>query len=301
MSHLLTAVRRLLRFRLRTLLLAMLAISVALGVYVNRARRQQAAITAIKKFGGEAVYDYQFKNDWSVPDADSWAPAWLRKRLSDDFFHSIKEVTVNGPADFQESQRIEVEVTDELLRNLDGLPWLEYLFVNDIPVSDDGVSHIGKLRCLRVLVIETNVTDAGVAHLAGCRQLEALHLRGGSQLGEEGLGAISQLPRLKTLYLSEHQFTDRGLAHVGQMRQLTTLRLHYSNITDDGLAHLANLTELESLGLLGCSQVTTAGLWHLRGLKNLRSLDLQGTLVTDASKLGAALPDCVIDSNQSSP
>jgi hypothetical protein len=301
-SRPLTLLRRLLRFSLRTLLLAVLVIGVMLGGYVNRVRRQQAAIAAIEKFGGGAMYDYEIKNDWYDANGESSVADWLRNRVADDYFHSIKLVVFGPSTDLQESLRVEVEAADEVLRSLEGLPRLELLYTTKVPVSDEGMSYIGKLQCLQKLIIEdsSNVTDTGVAHLAGCRQLEALELSGDSQISDEGLRVISQLPRLKYLYLADNRCTDRGLAHIGQMRQLTALYLHYSNITDDGLAHVASLTELETLSLRD-AQVTNAGLRRLSGLKNLVTLSLERTQVSDVSELSAALPKCTIFSDKPSP
>jgi hypothetical protein len=279
--------------------LFVLVICAMLGVYVDRVQRQQAAIAAIEKSGGRALYDDQIKNGPSDTLAERWSPAWLRQKLGDDYFHPIVMVSMSSLG--ISGQRQQASAADELLSHLDGLPRLEFLDIQEIQASDKGLAHVGKLGELRRLFMRDarNVTDAGVSHLAGCRRLEELDLRGGSQISDEGLRVLSRWPRLKLLCLSDSRCTDRGLAHVGQMRQLTSLNLDYAVVTDDGLTFLAKLTALESLSLQD-AQVTNAGLKHLRGLKNLRSLDLRGTSVTDISELRATLPDCLIHSNQPS-
>jgi hypothetical protein len=52
------------QFSLRTLLLAMLVLSVCFALFawrLQRARRQAAAVATIRKLGGTADYDFRFK------------------------------------------------------------------------------------------------------------------------------------------------------------------------------------------------------------------------------------------------
>ena len=56
----------LLRFRLRTLMLLVTLLSIWLGLVTARARRQQAAVDAIRKLGGTVYYDYQLKKAGTV-------------------------------------------------------------------------------------------------------------------------------------------------------------------------------------------------------------------------------------------
>src|SRR5688572_24173233 len=87
--------RSLLRFRLRTMLLAVLVFGVGMGVYVNRVKRQQASIAAVKRLGGWAYYDYEVQADGQYdPEGKSWVPAWIRARLADDYFHPIVHVNM---------------------------------------------------------------------------------------------------------------------------------------------------------------------------------------------------------------
>jgi Leucine-rich repeat (LRR) protein len=280
--------------------LAVLVISVAMGIYVNRVRQQQASIAAIKRLGGWAYYDYEVKENGQYdPQGESWVPAWIRKRLPDDYFHPV--VQVNMVYNDDRGNRLDnAQMTDEVLFHLDGLPRLEMLLLHGRQASDDGLAHVGRLTNLRKLYIwnSTSVTDAGVAHLAGCRNLESLHLSE-SQLGDEGLRVLSELPRLKGLSLQGNRCTDAGLAHVGQMPQLTSLWIgcmdeERSKITGSGLTHLGKLTQLEELDLQNTG-VGDEELAPLAALKGLKSLLLSGTAVKDLSRLQAALPNCKID------
>ena len=113
------------------------------------------------------------------------------------------------------------------------------------------------------------VTDAGLAHLAGLTALETLFL-GVTQVTDAGLAHLAGLTALKDLVISANQWdpigtqvTDAGLAHLTGLTALEALWLESTEITDVGLAHLAKLTELESLTLTG-TQVTDAGVAELQ-------------------------------------
>jgi Leucine-rich repeat (LRR) protein len=114
------------------------------------------------------------------------------------------------------------------------------------------------------------VTDAGLKHLAGLKQL-------------------------RTVNLYNTKVTDAGLKHLAGLKQLQRLYLIDTQVTDAGLNELAGLKQLQRLYLID-TQVTDAGLKHLAGLKQLRELGLNGTKVTDKGKadLKKALPRLTI-------
>ena len=305
--RILTFLRRCLRFRLRTLLLAMMVISVGMGTHVNRVKRQQESIAAVKRLGGWAHYDYEIQHDGQFdPEGESWAPGWLRAKLGDDYFHSIVHVNMVYSDDPGGGRLDNPQLTDEVLAHLGGFPRLEALLLKESQATNTGLAHVGKLKNLRKLYMwdASNVTDAGVAHLANCRRLEYLHLSE-SQMGDESARVLSQLPRLSGLSLQGNNLTDAGLVHLGKVTPLRDLWIgcldnRRSRITDDGLAHLRNLTELDTLEAQN-SQVTNAGLSHLTRIKKLRWLILDSTSVTDAAELQAILPQCKIQHSPPPP
>jgi hypothetical protein len=73
----------LMRYRLRTLLVVMVAFGVWLGLQVNTARRQRAAVAAVQRLGGTVYFEHQLKHDSrgrlvAVPEASVRYPEWLR-------------------------------------------------------------------------------------------------------------------------------------------------------------------------------------------------------------------------------
>jgi len=177
---------------------------------------------------------------------------------------------------------------------------METLLLSPTQVTDAGLVHLAGLTALEgpnqgLNLSYTQVTDAGLVHLAGSRYLEGLNLSY-TQVTGPGLAHLAGLTALEMLYLQGTPITDAGLVHLSGLTALEELDLWGTQVTDAGLAHLAGLTALERLDLVD-TQVTDAGLAHLTGLTALEHLYLDGTQVTDAgvAKLQQALPNCSID------
>jgi Leucine-rich repeat (LRR) protein len=129
------------------------------------------------------------------------------------------------------------------------------------------------------------VTDAGLAHLEGCKSLQSLDLSS-TQVTDEGLKSIKDLPCLQTLILvSCDSVTSAGLKGVKRLLSLNLSRSKDWNspggVTDANLEGLKDLHSLETLDLTG-NRVGDEGLNHLRGLRSLQRLFLSQTAVTDA-------------------
>ena len=128
-----------------------------------------------------------------------------------------------------------------------------------------------------VSVRNGTANDDVLAQLPKLPYLEQVLIEG--PFTRSGLKNLSQLPRLKKLYIFGAQIRDGDLSELEELRQLNTLLLSCPKVTDAGLAHLKSLDQLDKL-LLVCS-MTDAGLVHLRGLDRLETLFLEGP-ITDA-------------------
>lgn len=136
-------------------------------------------------------------------------------------------------------------VTDDTLRDLQGLTTLQSL-------------NLGR----------TLVADAGLERLEGLTQLQSLDL-GETKVTDEGLKHLGRLTRLQTLVLYKTNMTDAGLEHLEKLPHLHSLDLVGTKVSDDGLSHLKNFPKLQSLALPAA--VTDAGLEHLNGSRTLRA------------------------------
>jgi len=232
-----------------------------LGFKVREARRQQAAVAAIRKSGGFVAYDYQFDaRDGDIPNAIPPGPAWLRSLLGRDFFGNVRTVFLLGEQ-----------------------------------IADADVERLKEFTALKSLSLHgTRVTDSGLENLAGLTQLTELMLDG-TQISDAGLERLRVLTKLDTLLLDGTQVAGPGLERLQGAAHLRFMCLSDTRVTDAGLQHLKGLTQLEFLYLDG-TQITDAGLENLNGLSQLEHLWVDRTQVTEAgvAKLQKSLPTCVI-------
>ena len=255
--------RRWLSFSLRGLFVVVTIGCVWLAVVTTRARNQAAAVAKIQDLKGILHFDYQHDSRGNhAPDAEPGAPQWLRRALGEDYFRRVVTVDLNfGGGD---------KAADDDLAVFRSLPDVTTLELNNNP----------------------RVTDAGLAHLAGLSKLRVMYLYRSSVKGP----GIRHLPRnIEFLMLTYAPLEDEGLVAIPNMTKLKTLRLGFTKITDEGLVNLAELSELEDLELRN-TEVTDAGLEHLKSLKNLKSLSLAHTKVTGdgVARLQRTLPNCHI-------
>jgi Leucine-rich repeat (LRR) protein len=171
---------------------------------------------------------------------------------------------------------------------------LEQLNLMQTDITDAGLEHLQGLKNLRVLnlrasltatVITPHVTDAGLEYLQGLTQLEELDLAF-ARVTDAGLVRLKKLTRLKKLNL-EHVLRTFGAVRVVEGN---TVRLKPAR-------DLPTTPETVPADLItDLQQITDAGLVPLQTLTHLTSLDLTGTEVTEAGvkQLRRALPRCQI-------
>lgn len=151
--------RKWLQFRLRTLLIAILALSLPLSwfaVRLQRARRQREAVAAIEGLGGNVQYER--------PQGKQH-PLFLRLRdlLGQDFFDRVTLVYLQG------------NVTNADLEHLTALLDLERLILRSTQITDDGLKHLQAVVSLRFLeLISTSITDVGLTQLEALPNLQRL-------------------------------------------------------------------------------------------------------------------------------
>ncbi len=130
-----------------------------------------------------------------------------------------------------------------------------------------------------LLADRPGVTDAGLANLAGCRELRDVYLEK-TPVTDAGMTHLKGLD-LAALGLAQTRVTDDGLAHFKGCRRLVHLNLGGTKVTDAGLAHLRDNPEMKQLDL-AATGVTDAALPQIKGYPRLDELNLDRTAVTDA-------------------
>jgi Leucine-rich repeat (LRR) protein len=156
-------------------------------------------------------------------------------------------------------------------------------------LTDAGLAHLKDCKNLNNLYLaNTRVSDAGLAHLKDCKSLTQLNLFS-TQVSDAGLVHLKDCKNLGYLGLDHTRVSDAGLAPLKDCKNLTQLNLFATQVSDAGLARLKDCKNLNHLNL-GGTRVSDVGLPHLKDCNNLTALHLGGTRVTDEGL--AHLKDC---------
>jgi len=137
--------------------------------------------------------------------------------------------------------------------------WLEANLRPLGPRATDGVlDPIGRVSTLMYLnLASTGITDAGLTHLKGLKNLTRLHLE-------------------------ETRISDAGLANLGDLTSLTYLNLHSTAVSDRGLERLYGLRNLQRIYLWG-TNTTEAGRAKLKAALPQVAISVGPALMTPAA------------------
>jgi RNA polymerase sigma factor (sigma-70 family) len=203
------------------------------------------------------------------------------------------------------------EITDKGLRHLAELPRLERLDLSCPQVTDHGLEFLRHLPQLKTFELRHQnwVSDAGLASLAHCENLECVNVMG-TPTGDGVIKALIGKPSLSHLFVGTN-VTDAGLRLLRMFpvfkkwrggtaaMSLLAFRAHpnylwlnlKAPLTNQGLAELAGLEGLSALNLFGGtaegpfdarrSTITHAGLRYLAGLPRLAWFGCNANLCTD--------------------
>lgn len=215
-------------------------------------------------------------------------------------FASLKSVDL-GSAALNVKQKREVDPFDkEFYEHLGEIPELESLVIIHTNCENDWLQPIGKLKSLKVLNIvnQGKLTDEGLAHLAGLKQLERFayigtQLKGhpfkefqgwtnlksssfrGSKLDDVGIEAMCRaFPNYETLSLAHAHFTDAGSVHLASLKKLKGLEIASREATAKCLNNITALP-LEYLQL-GDGLDNSEGIAISSGIKTLKKFVITG-------------------------
>ncbi len=127
------------------------------------------------------------------------------------------------------------------------------------------------------------VTDTALERLSHVEHVTRLDFGGTKRVSDEGLAALSRMPQLEELDLSDYpggQLTDRGLEVLCDLPELRQFHMCWQRgVSDAGVANLSFCDKLERVDLLG-SSTGDGAINALRGKPRLRHFKT-GRLVTD--------------------
>ena len=165
---------------------------------------------------------------------------------------------------------------------LAAVPGLRVLRMENAPLKDEGMRHVGAMAGLEELSVRyTDVTNLGLVSLGGLKKLRALDLKG-VDFSDDGLKTVAGMGQLEVLDLSYGRFTAAGFGVVAGLGNLRKLWLDQTRVNNDSMGVVAGLGKLESLSL-EYTAVGDAGFAKLAGLRGMRELRLDHTELTDAS------------------
>jgi hypothetical protein len=161
--------RRRFQFSVRSLLVLVVVVALPcswLAVEMKKARQQEAVLEPIRRATASHLVGY----DWREPDIaydcefdDAGVrslppnvpePVWLRNLLGNDFFYNVRRIYAGLSS-----------LSDTDVMHLDVVPTLEYLETSRA-ITDAGLIHLRGLKNLKELDLNGSVvSDAGVAKL----------------------------------------------------------------------------------------------------------------------------------------
>jgi hypothetical protein len=184
-SSLLEKRRRWLQFSLRTLLIAVLILSLPLSWFagkMQRARRQARTVQAIRREGSVSY-------EWEAHHRER---PWMCRLFGDDLVSPIIVVCLFDSA-----------ATDATLAQIEEFTALRELQICNGTVSDDGLKHLGCLASLTHLtIVNSPITNQGMTHLAHLTSLEHVNIHE-THVTPEGWEHIRHLPNLTSLFATE--------------------------------------------------------------------------------------------------
>jgi Leucine-rich repeat (LRR) protein len=263
------------QYSLRTFLVLVTCVALAIGWFAHYARQRRAAFEAIRQAGGNIQMYHR------EPGSESFLESWFGPEL----FQSVMKVDLR-----------QGKVDNELLRHVGVLKELERLDLSNAHIDDDGLRHIEHLPLRELWLQETNITDASAAVLSQIRTLEFLQLNATS-LSDVFLVELESLPELENLGLRGTRITSSGMKYLARHPKIKKLYVYHTDIDDSGVMSLVDCNSLTYLDLAS-TKVTDQVFQHLAKLPNLEKVDLHANrAVTTEAVLAfeAAHPQCDID------
>jgi len=172
-------------------------------------------------------------------------------------------------------------ITDESIAAWNGLVKLEELNVSAAEIGDASLRVLGGLPEMRSIQLHgvLNVTDDGLAPLAGLSRLEMLILPD-SQITGPGVGALTGMARLQTVSLARAPLEDSGMTELAKINSLRQLDISRTKITDGGLADFAGKLPLLTRLNLAETNISDEGAAALLNRPQLQEVDVTGTNLT---------------------
>jgi uncharacterized protein YjbI with pentapeptide repeats len=264
---------RFFRFRLRTLLLLTLLLSVALAAFtwrLNRARHQADLVRRLTAGGAWVQYDYDFVigKDGRRETLVSSYVSPLRRFFGNDFLHTARRLQT--PLELPERfDRFDRALFHEALSS--GPPWWA-LDICSQTIHTDDLDRISRQSQLENLNFDRVVFgQKNLEPLAELKQLKGLGFRL-TDLSDCDLSPISHQSELRSLAFTQCKTTNAQLHQIKNLTKLNRLQIEEVVIGDADRSWLREFPNLEGLWLLNSDFCDSdfAYLYAMDKLNNLR-------------------------------
>ena len=288
--------RRTFQFRLRTLLLAAVAVALACGLaktFIGRTLAERRAAALIKSQGGEVDYYGGIDNSFGAA-AEIWSPApdgnpLIRLFVGDGPTHvglsPPTEQAMRRLSEFQDLQHLylsDAQLSDDMLQSMAQLRQVPGMTLSNVTVDDSADKDIRWPESLEALAVENcTLPDRACESLTRLKLLKTLYFLENS-ISDSQLGMVGTMPNLEILVLSGSDVSDAGVLQISGQHNLHHLRLSKTSVTDEATDHISTFQALRTLDLSECS-ISDSGIPPLTRLNQLEHLDLADTNITVAS------------------
>lgn len=168
-------------------------------------------------------------------------------------------------------------ITDDDARHFVHLAKLEELDLSFTQISDAGMVHLSGLRNLKSLSLPDRISNDALRHIENLTNLETLHLP--FRMENDNLDFLRRLTNLRELRLGRG-LSENSLSELQNLKELRKIEGLPMDLTDEGLENLKELVNLENLNL-DERKITDDGLRHLSDLSELEFLNLSRTDIGD--------------------
>lgn len=292
----------LLKFSLRTALLAMICTAVVMAWGVNEygwKKREEEACRRLWRLGAQTTRE-DVPSDWELPPDDPLSIAestslpaeglpsclwsgWLYHPIDDIYLEDV-EITPEVERDLRVFRALRslslIDCANANRLEFGEFPRLEYLQIVDAAITEARLREICELSRLKSLDI-ANHSNRPISFPSPAKMvnLNSLALKG-VDVDIEVMRSIAALPKLSGLYFSWVPCSPAMVEIIATKTQLDALALEGPSVDDAMLMQLDKLIRLKTLSLASTS-ITNEGLRAIENLPELWSLDLGSTAVSD--------------------
>jgi Leucine-rich repeat (LRR) protein len=190
---------------------------------------EKAAMEFVVKSEGKASID---------PHLPAEAPVFAKfEKVSDAVLIGLKKHPQIGGIDMFDASKC----TYKGFAALKELPNLHKLVLGKAELTAAGATSIGQCKELRHLgLVNTGLTDTGLANLKKLTLLEHLAISGNPKITDKGMQTVKGFERLRVLYLGNTSITDEGLMELKGLEGLRTLSVSGTKVTQDAAEKFAD-------------------------------------------------------------